>query len=779
MDQFFSQVFTLLTSETGSLAFHLVLAFSVLGALQITFSHSKGEFNPISLRLALGLGGLLILQLLLFVISGLGWQGLVDSNKLLPPLDRAVTLLSTVLIIWMWISLQPTKRADTIMLVILIILATASILGCVWWVNQPAGGSFNFSPLDVIAQVIEILMLLVGGLLLVVLRTPAWSTGLCMLVLMLLGPILHFVFPQVEGDFSGAVRLSLMAAYPFLLYLPQHIPDVESGEVDTIKISKPVQGSRRDNDQAPVAPLLQMLGQLVLENDPEESIRLVVSSMADFSHSDICLLAKVDEDEEVAVIISGFDRIKGAYLDKIALPIQEIPVFATSYRLGRTRKLKFTGSSLEILHLTRALGLQESGNVLFMPVLSPDGQPLAAFVFMNPYSDTDWSNEDQSTLHLYARALVYLLQRSEERITAAEEIGQAQTMLRLVQEQAQANSLERQKMFDQILVMQRESDSPSAFSWITEEDNPTGSIGGLQRSQSQMMFDENRGTSKLDGDLILALEEISRLRAELVESETRQTTSQELAGGLPDEPGRVETMRSIAEDIRASAGSITESQRMLLVEAGDWLQDQQRKYLERIGNAASRLTHLSAELLMQSGVETRGVPPDLQDLDLSALLDRLLQEISVQLEENKIGLARDFPSEPLVVHSSPAVLENVLYDLLKNAVNSAGENGKVGVSLKLERADGKQDYALAQISDSGPGLDLQAQRNLFSPLLPDNPLDAGDTEDINFAELKIKIETLEGKIWVDSESGQGSVFSLLIPVSAQKTLEPPDWGSSP
>ena len=75
MEIFFSQVFTLLTSETGSLAFHLVLAFSILGALQITFSHSRGEFNPVSLRLALGLGGLLLLQLLLFVISGLGWQG--------------------------------------------------------------------------------------------------------------------------------------------------------------------------------------------------------------------------------------------------------------------------------------------------------------------------------------------------------------------------------------------------------------------------------------------------------------------------------------------------------------------------------------------------------------------------------------------------------------------------------------------------------------------------------------------------------------------------------
>jgi hypothetical protein len=54
------------------------------------------------------------------------------------------------------------------------------------------------------------------------------------------------------------------------------------------------------------------------------------------------------------------------------------------------------------------------------------------------------TSDEQSKLHQYARILVYLLQRTEERLSFTEEIGESQTMLRLVQEQAQLNDIERQ-----------------------------------------------------------------------------------------------------------------------------------------------------------------------------------------------------------------------------------------------------------------------------------------------------------------------------------------------
>lgn len=770
MGQFFSQVFTLLTSETGSLAFHLVLAFSVLGAFQITISHSKGEFNPVSRRLALGLAGLLVLQLLLFLVSALGWQGLVNSDKLLPPLDRATILLSTILIVWMWISLQPTRLADTIMLVLMLLVATASVLACVWWINQPAGQDFNFSTLDVIAQGTQILLLVAGGLLLLVTRPPGWSTGLTMLGLMLLGPVLHFLFHQVEGDYSGAVRLSLMAAFPFLLYLPQHIPVSEPEQEASAESEARLGSSGEERDLAVDTPFLQLLGQMVLENDPDSAARTVVASMADFANSDICLLAKIKEDEAVAVVTCGFDRIKGAYLEKIALPIQDIPVFASSYRLGRVRKLKLSGNSPEIAHLTRALDLQETGNVLFMPVLSPNGQPLSGLIFLNPYSETDWTTGEQSTLHLYARALVYLLQRSEERLAATEEIGQAQTMLRLVQEQAQINSFERQKLLDQLLVIQQESSKAGPLSWSVGNGETADLFGEPPGVHFQPSLEEGKPVAQLEGDLRMALQEIIRLRADLAEIESQAAL--EPVGTptrLPSLASNHEMIGSIAQDIQESAGSIAENQRLLSAEAVH-LEASQRKYLERIGIAASRLSHLAGELVLQSGLQTEAGSASLEELDLLDVVDQVLQAANPRLEAGKIDLQREFPTEPLLVHSSKSILQSVFADLLQNAISASGEQGRIIIRLKLERAEGKQDYVLAQISDSGAGLDDQEQARVFSP--PASIIEA-QPEEINFAAIRFKIESLQGKIWLDSEIGKGTVFSLLIPVSGGEFDEPP------
>ncbi|OGO34387.1 MAG: hypothetical protein A2Z16_05295 [Chloroflexi bacterium RBG_16_54_18] len=779
MEIFFSQVFTLLTSETGSLAFHLVLAFSILGALQITFSHSRGEFNSVSLRLALGLGGLLILQMLLFVISGLGWQGLVDSGKLLPPLDRAVMLISTILIIWMWVSIKPTKLADVVMLVFLLLIATASVLGCIWWINQPEGLSFNYSALDLIAQVTQILFLLVGGFLLVLLRSAGWVTGICMLGIMLLGPIMHFAFQQIQGDYSGAVRLSLIAAYPFLLYLPQHIPALEIRKGESAYKEAPAAAASGEGGGSPDAHFLQSINQMILEIDPDQSARMVASFMVGLAGSDMCLLAKVIEEEQVVVITSGFDRVKRAYLEKMAIPIHKIPVFASSYRLGRMRKLKLTGSSPEMVYLTRAMNVQELGNVLLMPVLSQDGQPLAGLIFLNPYSEVDWTSDEQSKLHQYARILVYLLQRTEERLSFTEEIGESQTMLRLVQEQVQLNSIERQKLLDQLHVIQQETGMVLPIPTTLGENTTGGFTVEPRVSQTHALFDEPGRESKVEGDLRMALEEIIRLRADLAEVEGQLAAGTGNTSSVLPDLSKSDTIGSIAEDIRDSASSIAENNRVLLEGTSDLLDASQRKYLERINNAASRLRHLAGELILQSGMLTSAAITSMEALDLISLLGNVLLEMTPIVEEKNILLERDFPPEPLIIHSSAVILESIFSDLLKNAIESAGGGGKVGLSLKLERADGKQDFTLAQISDSGEGIDAQEQLLLFSPLMTESQIQTAESEKVNFAEIKMRIESLNGKIWVDSEPGKGTTFSLLLPTSAETTIEAPDKGTGP
>src|SRR5574342_384696 len=91
-----NQIFSVLTEPAGSLIYHLILVFSIAGALQSAFVHWKSSEFPQARRTMFGLAMLLMAQILLFLISAVGMQGFINLPVFLPPLDRAVTLFSLV-----------------------------------------------------------------------------------------------------------------------------------------------------------------------------------------------------------------------------------------------------------------------------------------------------------------------------------------------------------------------------------------------------------------------------------------------------------------------------------------------------------------------------------------------------------------------------------------------------------------------------------------------------------------------------------------------------------
>jgi len=69
-----------------------------------------------------GLALLLVFRLALFVAGGMAWQGLLNPDVLLPPVDRAVNLLSLLVIVWMWVFPAPNRAADAASLLLGLLL---------------------------------------------------------------------------------------------------------------------------------------------------------------------------------------------------------------------------------------------------------------------------------------------------------------------------------------------------------------------------------------------------------------------------------------------------------------------------------------------------------------------------------------------------------------------------------------------------------------------------------------------------------------------------------
>src|SRR5512143_710465 len=128
MGAFLGQIASLLTVPPGNFIYHVVLVFSVAAALQSAYSLCRLSQFPQVSRAMMGLGLLLAVQVLLFGLSALAWEGVVNSTVVLPVVDRAFMLFSIVWITWLWAFPEPSRPADAAaVLLSLFVIAAAGL----------------------------------------------------------------------------------------------------------------------------------------------------------------------------------------------------------------------------------------------------------------------------------------------------------------------------------------------------------------------------------------------------------------------------------------------------------------------------------------------------------------------------------------------------------------------------------------------------------------------------------------------------------------------------
>ena len=113
MSTFSSFILEKLAVPDMNLIYYIVLAYAVAGALQSGFNQWRTSEYPQARRAMTGLGILLGAQIFMFIVSALGWQGMLDSRAILPPLDRAYLVFGIIWITWLYAFPEPSRISDT------------------------------------------------------------------------------------------------------------------------------------------------------------------------------------------------------------------------------------------------------------------------------------------------------------------------------------------------------------------------------------------------------------------------------------------------------------------------------------------------------------------------------------------------------------------------------------------------------------------------------------------------------------------------------------------
>ncbi|HUT97831.1 MAG TPA: ATP-binding protein [bacterium] len=201
------------------------------------------------------------------------------------------------------------------------------------------------------------------------------------------------------------------------------------------------------------------------------------------------------------------------------------------------------------------------------------------------------------------------------------------------------------------------------------------------------------------------------------------------------------------------------------------INEKQQDILETIIEKSDHLSHLIIELLDLLKIETGQYTPELITANLTKMLEEFFVEQSAYLATPRMSLVLELPKQPIIADVDLPKIRTVFTHLLSNANKFTIGEGTVTVSC-VETVD----HYRFTIADTGIGIPEIEFERIFERLYQvDSTLTRhyGGTG-LGLAVTRAIIERHHGRIWVESELGEGSRFIFTLPKSpGERPPEPP------
>lgn len=771
-----SDAANLLTASPGSLVYHLTLSvclgllFSLARVLRLQVP------GQAPLRWSVASGGLLALRIAGMTLAGLAWLLLIDGNLILPPLDRFLSFTGLMILGWASLFPRPNSAGDVSLLAMLglgIVGLAATVAA-----RGLAGdlSAFNQSWADLVWSLGGLLVVLAVAMLTLLRRPVEWEWSMAAWALLILGYSAHLTLGDTNASLAGYVRLAEISAYPVLVI----------GAVRSLTQAEATQ--QRASGLTPtstvglqVATADAVAGLLSLINI-ERTSDLVTHSLEAICRAlraEYCLLLNPPNSDGEFPIASGYDLIRERLIPGAQLDSRHAPQIHNALLEKRAMTIEDDDRSPDCLAIQDALGLPASGPALVLPLVAGD-ELLGGLLLLSPYARRTWTEREQFSLRPVASHLARRFQRlrspvisqappvesglpeAQARIRALEEesarLERGLQEARQALEQTQtAPSPERDVEIDQLLAKHQEA--VEVIQVLESE------IARLKQAQQAMPpLSPTEVVVQLETALQAALEELASSRARLSGIEARaEFYRHRRTGPLPDP----NSLTTIVQEIRQPMASIIGYTDLLLGESLGILGSMQRKFLERVRAGTSRMDDLVNDLIQASFLDTGGFNLTPGPVDLMHSIEEVVTKVNQPLREKNIALRLDIPDDLPPIQGDQDAIIQILSHLMANALGASPVNGEIVVRGELQvTPEGK--FLLLSVADEGEGIEATELGHVFHRVY--------DTGDLAIRGLgyggaglpivKALSEAIGGRVWVESQVGAGSTFTVLMPAAS-------------
>ena len=229
---------------------------------------------------------------------------------------------------------------------------------------------------------------------------------------------------------------------------------------------------------------------------------------------------------------------------------------------------------------------------------------------------------------------------------------------------------------------------------------------------------------------------------------------------------RLENMRSdfvanVSHELKTPVTSLKGfSETLLSGEVTD--EETERSFLKIIHDESERIDRLIRDLLHLSHIENKVTPLNIEEVALVRLVHGITHTLSKMLSDKDLEILLPSPGEEVLIEGDKDRLNQILTNLIANAITYTGEGGKIDISIGKTPSDVR-----ISVSDTGIGIPEENIPRVFERFYRVDKArsrNSGGTG-LGLAIVKHLVESHRGKIELTSAEGEGTTFTVILPFS--------------
>ena len=274
----------------------------------------------------------------------------------------------------------------------------------------------------------------------------------------------------------------------------------------------------------------------------------------------------------------------------------------------------------------------------------------------------------------------------------------------------------------------------------------------------ELLKNNTQANSATEKETQQLFDEITELNNELVNLQRELTRKNVELERLNELKNRFIGMA--AHDLRNPLGIILNYSDFLIDELSDQLSAQHIDFLNNILNSSEFMLSLVEDLLDYTRIESGKIQLNQVEFDLVKKVKENVKKSNTLSAKKKIEIIFHSDTDTLLINADENKVEQILNNLIGNAIKFSPEGSKIEVSLEKEK-----EKVLVKVKDRGKGIAKEDHDKVFVPFTSiATKGTAGEKgTGLGMSIVKRIVDSHNGEIWLESEPGTGTTFFVSLP----------------